>query len=301
MLSLLYRVSRGRDAWRICARSIGLSNPTNQRINQPTNERTNERASTCKRAQRSSERANERASTRERTRQGERRLSSFPSLSLGLGGYGTELENQYPSTDKYRPRLATARAPPRKSRSLFRERTEPSPLFSTPRFLSTSPSFSLLANPFLFPSSAKISSSLRFASFRFPFLHVSSLLRSSLLLSFRFIHFSVVRRHAGSGSIRFPFDRRIPQHRSSFAPPLSSSPPALLLPLDLPIFFLRLESSFFLRDDKYATISFPPRLFLSFPYIFFDETMNHGHRSSSLREKQRFRDQKTKIDSSIFV
>lgn len=131
----------------------------------------------------SSERANERRPARERAKG--RDDSSFPSLSLGLGGYGTEeLENQYPSTDKYRPRLATARAPPRKSRSLFRERTEPSPLFSTPRFLSTSPSFSLLANPFLFPSSAKISSSLRasllFASLFSAFLLFSALRFSSL-------------------------------------------------------------------------------------------------------------------------
>jgi len=43
------------------------------------------------------------------------------------GVWCNELENQYPSTGKYRPRLATARAPPRKSRSLFRERTERAP------------------------------------------------------------------------------------------------------------------------------------------------------------------------------
>lgn len=66
-------------------------------------------------------------------------LSFYFSLSLSLsqfvsrcshvawGVWCNESENQYPSTGKYRPRLATARAPPRKSRSLFRERTERSP------------------------------------------------------------------------------------------------------------------------------------------------------------------------------
>jgi len=58
-------------------------------------------------------------------------LSFFLSFSVRLfdsrcscaawGVWCNESENQYPSTDKYRPRLATARAPPRKSRSLQRE------------------------------------------------------------------------------------------------------------------------------------------------------------------------------------
>lgn len=60
-------------------------------------------------------------------------LPLFVSLCLSvrfalLGGvWCNELENQYPSTGKYRPRLATACAPRRKSRSLFRERTVRSP------------------------------------------------------------------------------------------------------------------------------------------------------------------------------
>lgn len=178
VVSPLSRIERARCA--ACVRAIDRpigrrSNPTKGPTNEPTNV-------LIRASEHSEQRANERRPARERAKG--RDDSSFPFLSLGLGGYGTELENQYPSTDKYRPRLATARAPPRKSRSLFRERTEPSPLFSTPRFLSTSPSFSLLANPFLFPSCAKISSSLRasllFASLFSAFLLFSALRFSSL-------------------------------------------------------------------------------------------------------------------------
>lgn len=55
------------------------------------------------------------------------RLFVLRCFRAAWGVWCNESENQYPSTGKYRPRLATARAPPRKSRSLFRERTERSP------------------------------------------------------------------------------------------------------------------------------------------------------------------------------
>lgn len=80
-LSLLYRVSRGRDAWRVCARSIGRSVVDRT---QPKDQRTNERASTCKRAQRA---ASERTSVdpRENAPRGEttRRFLLFRSVSGG--------------------------------------------------------------------------------------------------------------------------------------------------------------------------------------------------------------------------
>lgn len=78
-LSLLYRVSRGRDAWRVCARSIGRSVVDRT---QPKDQRTNV---LVRASEHSEQRASERASTRERTRQGERRLVVSFSFARSRG------------------------------------------------------------------------------------------------------------------------------------------------------------------------------------------------------------------------